>query len=92
MFFRGYIYKDSNLKGSLRLYVFTMTKYTIVMIVAAITTYICCSCVHSSYKLIVLGVRATLCIVIPNGIWLMIYHNSPEFAFVWNKVRRKVMR
>lgn len=91
VFFKGYIYKDSNLKGSLKSYVIMMTKYTIVMILAAIVTYICCSYVRSSYKLMILGIRAVLCIIIPNSIWLVTYRKSPEFAFVWNKLKRRVM-
>lgn len=65
---------------------------TLVMIFAAIVTYVCCSYVRSSYKLMILGIRAILCIVIPNSIWLVTYRKSPEFAFVWNKVKRKVMK
>lgn len=92
VFFKGYIYRDVDLKGSMKNYVITMIQYAAVIIFSAGVTYVCCSCVHSTYKLIVLSVRTVLCIVIPNSIWVMIYHNSSEFKFVLNKLKKKVRK
>lgn len=92
VFFKGYIYKDPSLKGSLKSYACTMVGYTIVLTIAALITYICCLKVQSNYKLGTFCIRAILCITIPNIIWLAVYRNSAEFTFVWEKIKRKIAK
>lgn len=90
VFFDRYIYKDTDLKGSLLYYAATMFRYTAVVIFAAIVTYLCCLYMQSTNKLIELGIRSIVCMVVPNVIWVAMFHRSPEFIFVRNKIKKKV--
>lgn len=50
-----------------------------------ITTDFLCRMVDGTAWLVLFG-RAAVCMIVPNLIWLVCYHRTKEFAFLWEKV------
>lgn len=86
VFFRGYVYKDASLKGALSNYIVTLLKYTIVILLAAIISYLCCNLVNMQSPLIILVYRGVICLIVPNLIYWGIFHKTKEYHFFYSRI------
>ncbi len=57
-------------------------KYLLTTTVLCAVTYLCCSILPIQNTLLNLVVRAAFCIVLPNLLWILLYHRTGEFSYV----------
>ncbi len=80
-----YVFKRSAME-----YVWTITKYMAVFLVAAAATYGACQVVQEGIVAII--VRAAICVVLPNLIFLLFFARQPEFKEAKDVMLRMVKK
>ena len=73
--FRSYFkYKEIN-------YHLTQIKYFLCVMLLGALTYWVCARVEGN----ILIVRSAICLLLPNALWIVLFHKTPEFSYVINK-------
>ncbi len=65
-------------KSQIRNYLFRLIRYTLITVVSCSVCVIICNCFNFSV-IITLIVNAVVCCIVPNLIYLIVYHRMPEF-------------
>ncbi len=82
--FKGYFGMDK-----FRSYLGYQLKYFITTLGLCAVTYLCCAFLPIRNLWFILLVRLGLCILIPNLLWILLYHRSDEFAYALTILKRR---
>jgi len=64
-------------------------KYLTITACLCIVTYLCCSILPIQNKVVILLVRGVICIIIPNVIWIFLFHNTKEFSYMRSVILKR---
>lgn len=74
-----FLFRDCFGKEKYKKYMMSIAKYFVIAAFAGGMTYVICSFVTLANGILVLAIRATICIVVPNVIYLIIFHKNKLF-------------
>lgn len=86
VWYEPYVIFKHGFKRKINSYILRYFFYLVILIVTGLITYILCSFVKINY-MIGLLIKLLICIVIPNCIFVLVFHNFPEFKYIFDSVR-----
>lgn len=72
-------------------FILSHLQYFVVTVIIAAITYACCYW-FSTISVLNLIIRLTICVIVPNLLYLLVYHRRPEFDSVKGLVSRMIKR
>ncbi len=63
-------------------------KYLLTTVGLCVLTYLCCIALQIQNTVLDLVVRAGICILLPNLLWILFYHRTNEFSYVMKLLKR----
>lgn len=72
-------------------FILSHIQYFVVTVIIAAITYACCYW-FSTISVLNLIIRLTICVIVPNLLYLLVYHRRPEFDSVKGLVSRMIKR
>ena len=86
VWYEPYVIFKHGFKRKMNSYILRYFFYLTILIITGIITYILCSIVKISY-VVGLLIKLLICIVVPNCIFVLIFHNFPEFKYIFSSVK-----
>ncbi len=65
------------------------SQYMITTVVLCTLTYLICHIIHMKSTFLTLVIRAGICIVVPNVIWILLYRKTKEFSYAVSIIKRR---
>lgn len=89
------IYKKVFKKSSIPYYLSYIGYLALIAATCALVSLLCAP--FSEYNVLHCLIRLAICLIVPNGVWFILFRKSPSFLFLWDKmykllgsVKRKV--
>ena len=89
------IYKKVFKKSSIPYYLSYIGYLALIATTCALVSLLCAP--FSEYNVLHCLIRLAICLIVPNGVWFILFRKSPSFLFLWDKmykllgsVKRKV--